>query len=273
MLSHHLIYGGSERVLRSGHTWPASWGRALRPVDQLCSRRIRGSEFPEEDGGIIAGMRRFCSGAALPAVVLMASGVALASGQPSSAAESGSVTSALPTWLHKTVDANVYVAPASPFVPNSEPTGTAVSGRHVTASVSDNSTLKFGLATFPSSTQTYPVISINGGAAWKVDGPLFHVDALQGASVVSSSGVLPPHGAYFWGRGGNVIWITYDEGAHWWTVVFGAGVDDLSSRHGRFEAVVFGSQVRATALQRFLYVSTDSGRTWRVRRQLADLHT
>jgi hypothetical protein len=218
-------------------------------------------------------MRRFYFGAEILAVALMASGVVLASGQPSSAAESGSAASALPTWLHKTVDANAYVAPASPFVPSIEPAGTAVPDRDVTASVSDNSKLKFGLATFPSSTQTYPAISTNGGTTWRVDGPLFHVDALQGASVVASSGVLPPHGAYFWGRGGNLIWITYDEGAHWWKVVLGAGVDDLSSRNGTFEAVVFGAQVRGTALQRFLYLSTDSGKTWRVRRQLADLHT
>ena len=218
-------------------------------------------------------MRRFCLGAEILVVALMASGVALASGQPSSAAESGSVASGLPSWLHRAVDANAYVAPASPFVPSIEPVGTAVTGDDVMASVSDNSKLKFGLATFPSSTQTYPAISTNGGTSWKVDGPLFHVGALQGASVVASSGVLPPHGAYFWARGGNLIWITYDEGAHWWNVVFGAGVDDLRSRHGTFEAVVFGGQVRATALQRFLYVSNDSGKTWRVRRQLSNLHT
>jgi hypothetical protein len=217
-------------------------------------------------------MRRFCFVAEILAAALMASGVVLASGQPSSAAESGSAASALPIWLHKTVDANAYVAPASPFVPGIEPAGTAVPGHDVTASVSDNSKLKFGLATFPSSTQTYPAISSNG-TTWKVDGPLLHVDALQGASVVTSSGALPSHGAYFWGRGGNLIWITYDEGAHWWTAVFGGGVDDVSSRNGIFEAVVFGAQVRSKALQRFLYVSTDSGKTWRVRRQLADLHT
>jgi hypothetical protein len=218
-------------------------------------------------------MRRFCFRAEILAVALMASGVVLASGQPSSAAESESAASALPTWLHRTVDANAYVAPASPFVPSLEPAGTAVPGHDVTASVSDNSKLKFALATFPNSTQTYPAISTNGGTTWRVDGPLFHVDALQGASVVASSGVLLPHGAYFWGRGGNLIWTTYDEGAHWLTAAFGAGVDDLSSRNGILEAVVFGSQVRATALQRFLYVSTDSGKTWKFRRQLADLHT
>ena len=212
-------------------------------------------------------------GAELLAMVLVASGVALASGQPSNAAQSGSAASALPSWLHKTVDANAYAAPASPFVPNIEADGSAVPGHDVTASVSDNRKLKFGLATFRRSTQTYPAISTNGGATWRVDGPLFHVDALQGASVVASSGVLPPHGAYFWGRGGNLIWTTYDEGAHWWTAAFGAGVDDLNSSHGTLDAVVFGAQVHATALQRFLYVSTDSGRTWRLRRQLAALHT
>ena len=240
---------------------------------RLAKWDTRNSELPEEDGGIICGMRRFCFGVAILAAALMASGVALASGQPSRAAESRSAASALPTWLHKTVDANAYVAPASPFVPSIEPAGTVVPGHDVTASVSDNRKLKFGLATFPSSTQTYPAISTNGGTAWKVDGPLFHVDAVQGASVVASSGVLPPHGAYFWGRGGNLIWTTYDDGAHWWKAVFGAGVDNLSLRNGALEAVVFGAQIRATALQRFLYVSTDSGKTWRVRQQLADLHT
>ena len=146
-----------------------------------------------EDGGIIAGMRRVWFGAEILAVFLMASGVVVTSGEPSSAAESGSAASALPTWLHKTVDAHAYVAPASPFVSSTEPAGATVPGHDVTATVSDNGKLKFGLVTFPSSTQTYPAISTNGGMTWRVDGPLFHVDALQGASVVASSGVLPPH--------------------------------------------------------------------------------
>jgi hypothetical protein len=217
-------------------------------------------------------MRRSVFGANIVAAALMASGFAVASGQPASTAEAGPAASALPPWLHKTVHADAYVAPASPFVPNIESAGTAVPGYDVTASASDNSKLKFGLATFPTTTQTYPAISTNGGTTWKVDGPLFHVDALQGASVVASSGVLAPYGAYFWGRGGNLIWITHDEGAHWWKVVFGAGVDELSARDGTLEVVVFGAQVNATALQKFLYRSTDLGRTWRLRRQLADLH-
>ena len=103
--------------------------------------------------------------------------------------------------------------------------------------------------------------------------PCFTSMGCKGQSVVANSGVLHPHGAYFWGRGGNLIWTTYDKGAHWWTIAFGAGVDDLTSRNGTLEAVVFGAQVRATALQRFLYVSTNSGKTWKLRRQLANLQT
>ena len=218
------------------------------------------------------GVRRFVFGLKLVTVVLMAGGVTLASGRPSIAAEVGSTSSSLPSWLHETVHASAYVAPAAPFVPNVQPVGTSVPVHDVAAATSEKAKLRFGLATFPVSTQTYPAISTDGGATWKIAGPLFHVDALQGASVVGSCGVLPPQGAYFWGRGGNIIWITYDEGAHWWEVVFGGGVDEVILKKGTFEAVALGAQVKhAAAVQRFLYTSSDLGRTWKVRRQLAEL--
>ena len=154
-------------------------------------------------------MRRFCFSAEILAAALVISGLVLAL-QPSSAAESGSAASALPTWLHRTVEANTYVAPASSFVPSIEAVGTAAARHDVTASVSDTSNVKFGLVTFPSTTQTYPVISTDGGTTSNVDGPLFHVDALQGASVVASSEpfahMAPTSGA----RGQRSIWTTYD---------------------------------------------------------------
>jgi hypothetical protein len=156
-----------------------------------------------EDGGIIAGMRQFCFGAGIMAVAPVASGVVLTWSQPSSAAESGSAASALPIWLHKTVDAHAYVASASPFVPSIEPAGTAVPGHDVSASVSDNGKLKFGLTTFPSSTQTYATISTNGGTTWSVDGPLFHVDALQGASVVATAESFTRTAPIFGGAGAS----------------------------------------------------------------------
>jgi hypothetical protein len=219
-------------------------------------------------------MRRCVFGVKLVTVVLVASGVVVASGQTSTASEAGSTSSSLPSWLHKTVQASAYVAPAAPFVPNVQPVGTSVPAQDVAASTSDKAQLRFGLATFPASSQTYPAISTDAGATWKIDGPLFHVDALQGASIVGSSGVLPPRGAYFWGRGGDIIWISHDEGAHWWKVVFDGGVDDVTLKKGVLEAVALGGQVEhATALQRFLYSSSDSGKTWKVRRPLADLRS
>lgn len=170
--------------------------------------------------------------------------------------------------------AATYVSPAAPIVANELSVGSPVPRSDVTATVSDSGKLKLGLATIPSSTQTYPAVSRNGGVTWEIDGPMFHVDAAQAASVVGSAGALRPHGAYFWGRGGNVIWITHDSGSHWSTVAFAAGVYRVSESKGTLEAVAFGSQTNhASAIQRFLYTSVDAGTSWTFRQQLANLST
>jgi hypothetical protein len=222
--------------------------------------------------GMLKGMRRVVVGGVLLTLTLLVAGVASAGQLAVDGASASTGVSSLPNWLHKTVRAKVYVNPAAPFVPNVESLGSPIPRSDVTATVAGGKNVQLGLATFPTSTQTYPAISTDGGATWKVDGPLFHVDALQGASVVGGVGALRPHGTYFWGRGGVLIWITYDSGAHWWTVVFGGGVDQLRFRKGTLEAVALGGQVdHGTAIQRFLYSSTDSGKTWKVRRQLDNL--
>lgn len=225
-------------------------------------------------------MRRGSAAAVLVVLLLAAAaagGSAGAAPRSNAGARAGSGASALPTWLHPTVRATAEVMPAAPFVPNILASGTPAPRRDVTTTVSDGKKLWFGLVTYPHSSQTYPVISADGGSTWSIDGPLFHVDALQGASVVARVGALRPHGAYFWGQGGNLIWITYDLGAHWWQVGFGAGVASVSrSKKGTLEAVAFGSEVHedhGSALQRFLYASTDAGRTWKLRQELAPLRT
>ena len=220
-------------------------------------------------------MRRVSVGVVLlPLVLLVDGGLATAAQRTVEAAEVSSDDSALPPFLHSTMHARAYVSPAAPFVPNEQPVGSPAPRSDVTATVSSGRDLQFGLATFPSSPQTYPAISTDGGSTWKIDGPLFHVDAAQGAAVVESTGALRPAGAYFWGRGGNVIWMTYASDAHWSLIAFGAGVDQLNSTRGTLEAVVFGNQVdHATATQRFLYTSTDSGKTWKLRRRLANLRS
>lgn len=220
-------------------------------------------------------MRWVSAGAVLVTLVLlMGAGCANATQRGTRRAKINSHASALPSWLHRIVHATAYVSPAAPLVPHVQSVGAPVPRSDVTTTVSENGSVKFGLATFPSSTQTYPVISTDSGASWKIDGPLFHVDAAQGASVVASIGALRPHGAYFWGRGGNVIWITRGSGAHWLTAAFAGGVERVSETKGILAAVALGDQVNhGTAVQRFLYESTDSATTWKLRRRLANLRT
>ncbi len=88
--------------------------------------------------------------------------------------------------------------------------------------------------------------------------------------MVATSGAIPPSGASFWGQGGNVIWFTYDKGDHWWTLWFANSVDEVRRNKGQLEAVVLGNPVKG-GMQRFLYVSRDSGRTWNLQSQLSNL--
>jgi hypothetical protein len=210
-------------------------------------------------------MSRWVTGARTLLIGLIANGVALGVASPSVAA--GSPSSTRPAWLLKTVLARPYLASAPSFVPNVEAAGTPVPKSDVTRTrTSASADLKFGLATFPASSQTYPVISTDGGRTWKVDGPLFHVDALQGASVITALGRLGSHGAYFWGRGANVVWVTTDEGAHWWSSGFpDYGVHSVSARRGVLRAISLGQQFKNDKFEGYLYVSANSGQTWTLR--------
>jgi len=89
--------------------------------------------------------------------------------------------------------------------------------------------------------------------------------------VVGSVGALPAYGAYFWGQGGNLIWITYDEGMHWRVASFSLGVQKVSQSRGTFSAVVISNIVRERILETALFQSTDSGRIWNYRHRLPNL--
>jgi hypothetical protein len=134
------------------------------------------------------------------------------------------------------------------------------------------SEIRFGLAVFPNLMEaTYPAFSSDRGATWRVDGPLFWVAAADGAAVIGDVGALGSEGAYFWGKTGNFVKVTTDEGSHWWLTGFGAGVYKVSATHGVLRTVALGNQVSCTAFQAFLYVSADSGRTWTMHGRLANV--
>jgi hypothetical protein len=127
----------------------------------------------------------------------------------------------------------------------------------------------FGLAVYPE-LATYPAMSTDGGAIWRIDGPPFSVAAADGPAFTSSVGSLGAHGAYFWGQGGNAVKVTLDEGLHWWITGFGA-VYKVSASHGTLRTIALGNQVSCVDFQAFLYVSTNSGRTWQFHGQLRDV--
>ena len=150
------------------------------------------------------------------------------------------------------------------------PVDISVPKADITVACPASGTLFFGLAFFSHrGGSTYPAISTDGGKDWRVDGPVFHQNAAQGALAVGSIGILGPESAYFWGAGGNAVRVTTDGGLHWQQTWFGAGAKIVSFDRGTMYAVAFGNEVDGgSTVERFLYASTDSGEMWQLRGQL-----
>ena len=181
----------------------------------------------------------------------------------------------LPPFLQATLHARQLTQSAeSSVLANPQPVGTLVPISDVVVTATDNRQLRFGLATYSSAGDAaYPAISTDTGITWKIDGPLFHVDALQGASVITSVGSFGTDGAYYWGRGGNVVWVTTDRGSHWWLTGFSYGVNRVTASHGTLRADALGRQLKGGEIESFRYTSNDSGRTWELRGRLANLRS
>jgi hypothetical protein len=166
--------------------------------------------------------------------------------------------------------ARAFPAQSESAVPNLQLAGTVVPQSDIEAIAADSSSLRFGLAVFQSpNAATYPAISTDGGATWRIDGPQFWVAAAQAGNVTTNVGALEPRGAYFWGRGGNTVKVTTDAGRHWWVTGFAAGVFSVSASHGTLRTVAFGQQLNNRLdYQAFLYVSKDMGLRWKLHGEL-----
>jgi hypothetical protein len=160
--------------------------------------------------------------------------------------------------------------PVSPAMEGTVPVGSIVASRDVSSRASSSKSVVFGLATIPGPLygSIYPAMSTDGGLLWKTAGPRFYYPAAQAASAVGDVIALPPDGATFWGQGGNFVRVTLDGGAHWWSTDFVAGVYSLSKDGNLLRTRAFwsnsfpsGGGVGPT----YLYVSSDSGRTWELR--------
>jgi hypothetical protein len=159
---------------------------------------------------------------------------------------------------------------ATPSTPDYQPVGVLVPNADIATTASDSNGMLFGLAVFQE-LATYPAMSTDGGAIWRIDGPPFSNAGADAPAFTSTVGALGANGAYFWGQGGNAVKVTLDEGLHWWIAGFGAGVYKVSASHGTLRTIALGNQVSCTDFQAFLYVSTDSGRIWNFHGQLRDV--
>jgi len=158
------------------------------------------------------------------------------------------------------------------LVPDLQRVGTPVPAADVTAIVIDSPGVSFGLAVFTSMNEaTYPAISTDGGVSWRIDGPEFYAAAAQAANNTSEVGALPPYGAYVWGQGGNAVRVTTDEGVQWWVTGFAYGVYGVSKSDGTIRTVALGPQQNDGTFEAYLYVSADSGHSWRLHGQLPNV--
>lgn len=112
---------------------------------------------------------------------------------------------------------------------------------------------------------TYPARTVDGGKTWRIDGPVFHRPAAQGALAVNQISVAGADTAFAWlGLETNtVIDLTSDGGRHWWQAFFPGEVLSVAGVPGEVLANVRGSIMEAHTIHRGLWVyRTTTGRRW-----------
>jgi hypothetical protein len=112
---------------------------------------------------------------------------------------------------------------------------------------------------------TYPARTVDGGRTWRIDGPVFHLPAAQGAVAVNEIGVASADTAFAWlGLETNtVVDVTSDGGRHWWQAFFPGEVLSVAGIPGEVLANVRGSVAVGHTTHRGLWVyRTTTGRRW-----------
>jgi hypothetical protein len=147
--------------------------------------------------------------------------------------------------------------------PGAAARGTAVKPADLfTPRVFANASVGFALANLGSA--QYPVLSLDAGRTWRIDGPQVHIDAADAPEGVGYVGVAGPH--TFFAYGSSAVDVTTDGGRSWWETFLGELVVAVvpGPRH---ELVAYvqqqldpnGSSLAAATWQ---YVSRDGGRHW-----------
>jgi hypothetical protein len=110
----------------------------------------------------------------------------------------------------------------------------------------------------------YPVLTTDGGRAWRLDGPQLHVDAADAPEAVTSVGVAGTR--TFYAYGSSAVDVTTNGGRTWWETFLGELVVAVVPGPRR-ELIAYVQQSigrpTAEALVTWQYVSSDGGRLWR----------
>lgn len=112
---------------------------------------------------------------------------------------------------------------------------------------------------------TYPARTSDGGRVWRVDGPVFHIPAAQGAVAVSEMDVANPTTAFAWGGvvSTTVVDVTTDGGKDWSQAFLPGTVLFVGSAPGELLANVHGFVPRGHRVHTGLWTyATKNGRRW-----------
>ncbi|HVT21162.1 MAG TPA: hypothetical protein VHE57_07225 [Mycobacteriales bacterium] len=153
------------------------------------------------------------------------------------------------------------------------PRGTAVKASDVTQKVSLGGDVRAGLGDRGSLFgSVYPVLSTDGGAHWRIDGPRFYRAAADAPDVTTRLASLGHHTLIAWGRGGNFVKTTTDRGRHWYQADFPAGVYSAHVHAGRLIVRAIGDPGPSGRFPTRRYSSYDGGRLWHRGHRMAAIH-
>ena len=143
--------------------------------------------------------------------------------------------------------------------------GAVVRSRTLGTRVFTDSRHGFALATerFGAS---YPAVTVNGGKTWRINGPVFHVPALQAPFAVTQVGALSAKTYFAWGA--QSIDSTSDGGKHWWRTLVPNSALAVVPSGPTLIAVTEDAPPSGSPATASVYLSTDGGHHWHITREL-----
>jgi hypothetical protein len=110
----------------------------------------------------------------------------------------------------------------------------------------------------------YPANTTDGGKAWRIDGPHFHVNAANAPDVVTRTGVVGSSTYFAYGGGGNTVVVSSDAGNHWWRAYFSGSPLTVEPTAGSGKQPALVTIVEDNPGKFLAYVSTDGGHHWQL---------